>query len=98
MTTSKGKAQMKPVLITTAHRGVFVGLISPKQDINAKTMPLRAAKMAIIWGTTPGVMELACTGPTSKTKASAPADIPALHDITAVFDVTPEAWVKWLSA
>lgn len=86
---------MKQVLITTAHRGVFAGEIADDQDIAAKAMPLTNARMAIYWGTTNGVMELCDTGPTSKSKISAPADIPMLHDITAVFAITPEAWAKW---
>ena len=89
---------MKSVLITTSHRGVFAGLVEDDQDINARSMPLKAAKMAIYWGTTRGVMELAQSGPTSKSRISLPADIPALHDITAVFEISPEAWAKWLEA
>ena len=89
---------MKPVLITTVHRGVFAGLIPVDQDVTAKAMPLKEAKMAIYWGTTKGVMELCETGPTGKSKISAPADIPMLHDITAVFAISDEAWAKWQSA
>ena len=89
---------MKPVLVTTAHRGVFAGLIDDDQDIDAKSMPLKTAKMAIYWGTTKGMMQLAHTGPTSSSKISAPADISALHDITAIFNITDEAWDKWQSA
>ena len=86
---------MKQVLITTAHRGVFAGEIDDDQDLAAKAMPLRNARMAIYWGTNRGVMQLCETGPTSSSKISAPADIPMLHDITAVFAITPEAWTKW---
>ena len=89
---------MKPVLITTQHRGVFAGLIDDDQDITARSMPLKEAKMAIYWGTTKGVMQLAETGPTRTSKISASADIPALHDITAVFTITKGAWKKWQSA
>jgi hypothetical protein len=89
---------MRPVLVTTEHRGVFAGLISDDQDINARSMPLESAKMAIYWGTTRGLMQLCETGPTDKSRISAPADIPALHDITAVFDITPEAWKRWQEA
>jgi hypothetical protein len=85
----------KPVLVTTAHRGVFVGLIDDDQDLTAKSMPLSEARMAIYWGTTRGVMELAETGPTAKSKISAKADIPMLHDITALLAVTPKAWERW---
>ena len=89
---------MKPVLITTQHRGVFAGLVPEDQDVGARTMALKEARMAIYWGTTRGVMELAETGPTSKSKISAQADIPALHDITAVFEITGPAWEKWRAA
>jgi len=89
---------MKPVLVTTQHRGVFAGMIDDGQDINARSMPLKEARMAIYWGTTKGVMELANTGPTSRSKISLAADIPALHDITAIFDISPSAWAKWQEA
>jgi len=92
------KYMTRPVLVTTAHRGVFAGLIDDDQDINAKTMPLKSAKMAIYWGTSKGLMELCDTGPTGTSKISAPADIPALHDITAIFDISAEAWAKWQAA
>ena len=86
---------MKQVLVTTVHRGVFVGEIEDDQDLAAKAMPLRNARMAIYWGTTKGLMQLCETGPTSSSKISAPADIPMLHDVTAVFAITDKAWAKW---
>lgn len=86
---------MKQVLVTTAHRGVFAGEIDDQLDITAKAIPLQNARMAIYWGTTKGIMELCETGPTGSSKISAPADIPMLHDITAIFAITPEAWAKW---
>lgn len=86
---------MKNVLVTTAHSGVFAGQIDDDQDLLAKAMPLYNARMAIYWGTTDGVMQLAATGPTTKSKISAVADIPMLHDITAIFAITDEAWQKW---
>lgn len=89
---------MKTVLVTTQHRGVFAGLIEDDQDLTAKAMPLKSARMAIYWGTTKGVMELCDTGPTSKSRISAPADIPMLHDITAVFHISEKAWEKWNKA
>ncbi len=89
---------MKNVLITTQHRGVFAGQIPEKQDLTAKAMPLKNAKMAIYWGTTKGIMELCKTGPTSKSRISAPADITMLHDITAVISITEAAWKRWQKA
>ena len=88
----------KPILVTTAHRGVFAGLVPDDYDLTQKTMALTSARMAIYWGTTRGLMELCDSGPTSKSRISAPADIPVLHDITAVFEITPEAWAKWETA
>ena len=89
---------MKPVLITTEYRGVFAGLIEDDQDLTARSMPMKSAKMAIYWGTSRGVMELCDTGPNSKSKISLPADIPMLHGITAVFAISADAWKKWETA
>lgn len=86
------------VLVTTQHRGVFAGEIDDGQDLSVKAMPLRGARMAIRFGTTRGLMQLAETGPTPGSRISAPADIPMLHDITAIFAVTDEAWAKWQAA
>lgn len=86
---------MKPVLVTTQHRGVFGGLIPVGQDLSVKTMALQSARMAVRFGTDRGVMQLCESGPTDKSLISAPADIPALHDITAVMDITPDAWQAW---
>ena len=96
--TSINTPGMRPILVTTKHRGVFAGLVPAEQDLAATTMALAEARMAIYWGTTKGVMELCHSGPTSKSRISAPADIPVLHDITAVFSISPEAWIKWQAA
>lgn len=84
----------RPVIICTTHRGVFFGHAG---DTSGDVIHLKGAKMAIYWGTTKGVMQLAQTGPTSASKISAPADI-ELRSITAVFEVTPEAAEKWSAA
>jgi hypothetical protein len=90
------KATLMPVLVTTKHRGVFAGLIPSNQDLTVTQMPLKSARMAIYWGTTKGVLELAETGPTANSKISAVADVPMLHDITGVFAISEEAWAAWL--
>lgn len=89
---------LTPVLVTTKHRGVFAGLVPADQDLSASTMALKSARMAIRFGTTRGLMQLCETGPTKNSKISAPADIPVLHDITAVFSIQPEAWAQWTAA
>ena len=87
-------SKSRPVIVCTSHRGVFFG---HAEDTSGDVITLRAAKMAIYFGTTRGVMQLANTGPTSSSKISLPADI-AVRSVTAVFEVTPEAAAKWEAA
>jgi len=88
------KAKERPVIVCTEHRGVFYGLAG---DTSGSVINLRGARMAISFGTTRGVMELAETGPTSRSKVSARADI-EVRKVTAVFEVTPAAAEKWEAA
>ena len=84
----------RPVIICTIHKGVFFG---NAEDTEGDIIHLKGAKMAIYWGTTRGVMELANTGPTSSSKISLPADI-EVRGVTAVFEVTEEAATKWAAS
>lgn len=84
----------RPVIVCTSHRGVFFGHAT---DTDGDIIHLTGAKMAIYWGTTRGVMELAATGPTPTSKISLPADI-EVRSVTAVFEVTPDAAAKWEKA
>lgn len=86
------------VLVTTQHRGVFFGYVPADQDMTARTMALRGARMAIFWNTKTGVAELAEIGPNSGSKCGARADIAALHDITAVWLCAKVAISAWESA
>lgn len=88
------KSEDRPVLVCTEHRGVFFGY---SNDTTGQTIKLSRARMAIYFGTSRGIMELAETGPTSKSKISARADID-VRKVTAVFEVTPEAAKKWEDA
>ena len=83
--------EKRPVIICTEHRGVFFGYAS---ETSGDTINLADARMAIAFGTTKGVMQLAETGPTERSKISAKADI-EVRKVTAVFEVSPEAKVKW---
>lgn len=91
---AKSKVSERPVIVCTEYRGVFFGYAS---DTSGDRINLRAAKMAIYFGTDRGVMQLAQTGPTPKSKISAPADI-EVRKVTAVFEVTSEAAAKWEAA
>ncbi len=84
----------KPVIVTTEHRGVFYGNAPEDTSISQETITLTGARMAIYWGTTKGLFELAHIGPNSSSRISAPADV-QLNKVTAILDVTPEAVKAW---
>lgn len=91
---------MKCILVTTEHRGVFIGHATEDDIVASETtrrVRLTGAKMAIRFGTSRGVAELAATGPTKTTKVGAAADV-LLHNVTAIFSVTPEAEAAWAAA
>jgi hypothetical protein len=88
------KASERPVIVCTAHRGVFFGYAV---DTKGEVIDLKRARMAIKFGTTRGIMELAETGPTSNSNISARADM-EVRKVTAVFEVTPAATEKWEAA
>jgi hypothetical protein len=81
----------RPVIVCTEFRGVFFGYAA---DTSGDVIHLKRARMAIYWGTTRGVMQLAETGPTGTSKISARADI-EVRKVTAVFEVSEEAARKW---
>jgi hypothetical protein len=84
----------RPVIVCTEHRGVFFGYA---KDTSGDIIHLTRARMAIYFGTTRGVMQLAETGPTNTSKISARADL-EVRKITAVFEVTPAAAEAWEAA
>lgn len=84
------------VIVCTEFRGVFFGY-ADESALTAETIDLRRARMAIRFGTTRGVMQLAETGPTARSKISARADI-QVRKVTAVFRVTPTAVEAWEAA
>lgn len=87
------------ILITTKYRGVFFGQVEESEPIDGEHIRnVRNARMAIQFGTTRGVSQLAATGPTDKSLISAAADMPIIRDVTAIFTVTEEAAEKWLQA
>lgn len=81
----------RAVIICTAHKGVFFGYAT---DTKGDIVHLKRARMAIRFGTTKGVMQLAETGPTKDSNISARADI-ELRAVTAVFEVTEAAAAAW---
>ncbi len=82
----------RPVIVTTAHRGVFFGYAS---DTEGETISLSKSRLCLYWSADlRGFMGLASSGPGSSCKIGPSADI-TLRGITAVLEVTPEAEAKW---
>jgi hypothetical protein len=85
----------RPVMVTTAHRGVFFGYAD---DTQGEQIALKRARLCLYWSAdVRGFMGLAATGPSKSCRVGPPADI-AVRAITAVLEVTPEAVKKWEAA
>lgn len=92
---AKKKQAARPVLVTTAHRGVFFGYAD---DVDGETIALKRARLCLYWSAdVKGFMGLAATGPTASCRIGPAADI-TLRSITAVLSVTPEAVAAWEAA
>ena len=82
----------RPVLVTTAHKGVFFGFAS---ETSGASINLKRARLCIYWSADMnGFMGLASKGPSKNCKIGSPADI-EIRDITSVTECTPEAVTRW---
>jgi hypothetical protein len=89
------KSKERPVLVTTAHRGVFFGYAT---DTDGETISLKRARLCVHWSADlRGFMGLASHGPSFGCKIGPAADI-ELRNVTSVVEVTPEAVTKWEAA
>jgi hypothetical protein len=87
--------QPRPVIVTTAHRGVFFGWATAT---DGETIFLKDARLVIYWvADLRGFMGLASYGPMTGCKIGPPADI-TLRAITSVVECTPEAAARWQEA
>lgn len=88
------KSKERPVIVTTAHRGVFFGYAT-KTD--GDTIKLKRSRLCVYWSAdVKGFMGLAANGPSESCRIGPPADI-ELRNITAVLELTPAAVAKWES-
>lgn len=82
-----------PLVITTAHKGVFFGYGVPTQN---KTIRVEQAQMCVYWSTdVHGVVGLAANGPTTSCKVGPPAPAMTLQDVTSVMECSKEAETRW---
>ena len=92
---TKSVSGERPVLVTTAHRGVFFGYTT---DTSSRTIKLNRARLCVYWSAEMrGFMGLASIGPDSECRIGPAADI-TLQDVTSVTEMTPEAVEKMEAA
>jgi hypothetical protein len=90
MTTSKPR----PVVVTTAHRGVFFGNTTDPDD--TKIITLTDAQMCVSWSSSiKGVLGLAATGPDRSCRVGPAVPAITLQDVIAVMGTTDEAVKAW---
>ena len=96
---SQDLSNLRPVLVTTAHRGVFFGYTDPDLGLTeAKTIALVRARNCLYWpAETRGFLGLATAGPAKNARVGPPADI-VLLDVTCIARVEPAAVAAWESA
>src|SRR5205809_28136 len=91
----KTKQLGRPVLVTTAHRGVFFGYAD---DTDGETILLKRARLCVYWSPDlGGLVGLAAAGPSASCEIGPPADM-ELRAITAAVAVTPAAVERWAKA
>ena len=84
----------RPVLVTTAHRGVFFGYLVSKAE---KSVTLKNARNCIYWSSdVKGFIGLATNGPSASCRIGPAADI-ELNDVTSIVSVSDAAVAKWES-
>lgn len=96
MKAKQDKTSGRPVVVTTAHRGVFFGYFEKGSIKDGIT--LKKARLCVSWSRVlHGFMGLASKGPNSECRIGPPADI-ELANVTSVVECTPEAAEAWEKA
>lgn len=89
------EAKGRPVLVTTAHRGVFFGYA---EDTSGSTIKLTRARNCVYWPReTRGFLGLAAAGPGKGARVGPAADI-ELRDVTSIAEVAEAAVAAWEAA
>jgi len=84
---------VKPLIVTTAHQGVFFGYGVPS---DGPTIELSKAKMAVYWTSDmKGVCGLATRGPGPGCRIGPSVQKMIVRDVTAVMETTEEAAANW---
>jgi hypothetical protein len=90
------KAANVPVMVTTAHKGVFFGYVPKTQPRDAKSIALTKCRMCVYWSSDmKGVTGLAVVGPSDDCRIGPAVSKVTVHDVTAIFEVEPAAAKQW---
>ena len=93
--TSTKKPTARPVIVTTAHRGVFFGYA---RNTSGESISLERGRNCLYWDVgVKGFVGLASAGPNGKCRVGPPADM-ELRGITAVLEVSEQAVKAWEAA
>lgn len=91
--------KLTPVMVTTAHRGVFFGYAAPGTDFAADKIKISEARMCVYWSSDcKGVLGLASSGPTDTCKVGPKVPSITLRDVTSVSEVSDAATARWEAA
>lgn len=92
------ESERVPVLVTTAHRGVFFGFADPAEVENKAKIRLTRIRNCISWSASVGgFLGLAAVGPNSDCRIGKEAPEAVLHDITSCTLCAAEAAKQWTS-
>lgn len=90
------KTNSKPVLVTTAHRGVFFGYAT---ETEGPTIKLTNARNCVYWtGDLRGFLGLAATGPNKGCRIGPAVAEITLRGVTSISSVSAEAVDRWEAA
>ena len=87
---------MKPVIVTTEHRGIFFGYLDSQNG--KESLVLKNCRCAIYWSGRKGFLGLASDGPEPESRIGARAESVTLYDITSIADCSDKAvkvWEEW---
>lgn len=88
----------KAVIVTTEHRGVFFGYVTPKTDLTAKIIELKNARLCVYWcSDVKGFMGLGVTGPLNGSRIGPRTNKIILQNVTSVIEPTEIAIKAWES-
>jgi len=84
-----------PILVTTVHRGVFMGFFHSQEG---NTIVLDRIRNCVYWpAECKGFIGLATIGPLRGSRVGPAAERATLYNVTAILTVSTEALAKWES-